>query len=537
MALYPRYLTLQLRLRCTTPKAFRSSTLAPPLPNSAQQQAICDEFASGDRHITVKAYAGTGKTSTIYRAIPCAPEKSIFVGAFGKANQLELEERLAGTDAVTQTWHAVGYHAIRENWGTVQIADKRTDRADALAKAVCGGLGRTTERLVARLVTKAREILPLATMPGELIDLAEEFDCLPDRWSDLTPYGLAMLTFKAMDLAADKPSPCGIDFADEIFLPLRHGWLRPRFDMVIGDEAQDMSHAQLLMMEAVCGGRLVLVGDPHQAIYTFRGAEGDALDLMREKHDALEFPLSITYRCPTSVVDVARRYVADYEARPNAPVGVVDSISGMDALVTCARPTQFVLSRKNAPLMPLALRLLREGVPARVQGRDIGQGLIGLVRQLSKGVYCPTAKFLGTLHDWERDQAERLTAAGKEDRIERVRDRVETLVALSLDCTHTEALIARLDTLFADGARIPQVVCSTVHKAKGLEADRVFVLEDTLKSNQPCVCHHFHTWGTCKQCGCRAHVVSPKRAQEERNIAYVAVTRSKDTLTWVKGVA
>jgi len=48
-----------------------------------------------------------------------------------------------------------------------------------------------------------------------------------------------------------------------------------------------------------------------------------------------------------------------------------------------------------------------------------------------------------------------------------------------------------------------------VHKAKGLEASRVFLLEETLNT----------------------------RNREEENIYYVAVTRAKDQLTWARGEA
>ena len=67
-------------------------------------------------------------------------------------------------------------------------------------------------------------------------------------------------------------------------------------------------------------------------------------------------------------------------------------------------------------------------------------------------------------------------------------------------------------TLFgdsADGDALPTIICSSVHKAKGLEATRVFILADTVNT----------------------------RNREESNIYYVAVTRAKARLTWAMPVA
>jgi hypothetical protein len=48
-----------------------------------------------------------------------------------------------------------------------------------------------------------------------------------------------------MELAATVNKGDWMDFTDMIFLPVRNGWLVPMFDMVVVDEAQDMTVAQL----------------------------------------------------------------------------------------------------------------------------------------------------------------------------------------------------------------------------------------------------------------------------------------------------
>ena len=69
----------------------------------------------------------------------------------------------------------------------------------------------------------------------------------------------------------------------------------------------------------------------------------------------------------------------------------------------------------------------------------------------------------------------------------------------------------RIEWLFSDDVQDhEQILCSSVHKAKGLEAERVYVLQES-----------FYRRG-----------VTP----EEQNIHYVAVTRAKSHLTFVTGI-
>ncbi len=96
-------------------------------------------------------------------------------------------------------------------------------------------------------------------------------------------------------------------------------------------------------------------------------------------------------------------------------------------------------------------------------------------------------------------------------------------------------LVTRIENLFSDSETAPSVVCSTVHKAKGLEARRVYVLDDTLFKMGPCECSHWHK-GVCGECACQQFAGDPKRVREEQNIAYVAITRAQNILVRVAGM-
>jgi superfamily I DNA/RNA helicase len=116
---------------------------------------------------------------------------------------------------------------------------------------------------------------------------------------------VADIAMKAMDYACEKDGT--LDFDDMIFVPLRNGWVRAKYELVIIDEAQDMNASQLMLAMKVCkkGGRIAVVGDDRQAIYGFRGADSNSLDRLKGELVAHELGLTITYRCPKTVVAAA----------------------------------------------------------------------------------------------------------------------------------------------------------------------------------------------------------------------------------------
>lgn len=522
-------------------EAQQAEAVAADFIASPYQQDIFDWFAHGYGNLVVRARAGTGKTTTILRGIQLAPEDSILLCAFNKRIQEELANRLECDKARAQTLNSVGYRTLLRSglsraW--TRMGEKSWDRENWLATQVTGGMPYGAKRLVAKLVTKAREIHPLVHTYDKpqitLCQLAVDFDILPDPGSFLPLADIANATLRAMDIAADQePSESGIDFADQLFLPLRKQLLRAEYDMVVVDEAQDMTAAQLMMARAVCHpyGRFVIVGDDRQAIYGFRGADSDSLDRLKKELDAEELPLSKTYRCPKRVVALAQKMVPDLEVNTTAPEGTVDTIASLDGIVLTAEPGDFVLSRKNAPIARVAMALLRSQKKAKILGRDIGQGLKSLIRDLAKGDAANSLPaFLRRLSTWEDKQCDRLLAMKREDRCDAIHDQANTLRALSTDASGVPGLTARIDYLFTDDGT-GNVVCSTVHKAKGLEANRVFVLKSTFFLPVSCECGHRHPLSPCKRCPCKAHVPNLSKQREEQNLWYTAITRAKKHLT------
>jgi DNA helicase-2/ATP-dependent DNA helicase PcrA len=176
----------------------------------------------------------------------------------------------------------------------------------------------------------------------------------------------------------------------------------------------------------------------------------------------------------------------------------------------------FFLSRSNAPIAKVAMALIRSNKRTRIQGKDIGAGLKALVGKMATGKAINSiAEMLSKLDRWEEKEVDRVVRANRPEQAENIRDKADTIRVLCEGIQGVRELNARLDDLFADKGA-DAVVCSSIHKAKGLEANRVFILEPTLSPKLP-----------------PSVKPSAARIREEQNIRYVAVTRAISHLVWV----
>jgi len=468
---------------------------------SDQQNAIFDWFEGGKGNLTVRARAGVGKTTTL----------------------LEGVSRVKGGVAEAKTLHSLGYGMVMKNWGRVNL-DDRVSFKDKRSRRLAVEAMETDEpkqmaTLVAKLMTYGREMQPFAKKVEDIIDIAYEFDCDPS--DDFYRSGwnierICELAIKAMRLAKKKTQI--IDFSDMLYLPVALGWANPRFDLTCIDEAQDLNVCQLELAQRVTkkNGRFVVIGDDRQAIYGFRGADSGSIDRLKRELGATELPLNTTYRCPRLIVAEANRLVPDYNAAPEAPEGVIDSIQ-IDRIHEHVQPKNFVLSRTNAALIKTCLYLLKNRIRAKIEGKDLGRRLGSIARTICGDSTSLIEDFEKKAQEWCSREVQRAMDRSREKQAENVVDQYETLLALAEGCTTVDGLLSQIDDLFGDAAALHGVVvCSTVHRAKGLESKRVFLLRDTLYP------------------GLRAKY-GHSRLQEEQNIEYVAITRAMSQLTWVEG--
>ena len=86
-------------------------------------------------------------------------------------------------------------------------------------------------------------------------------------------------------------------------------WMNENLSVLLVDEAQDLSSLNYKiineLIETIPNLRVFLVGDPRQNIFTFIGGSYKHLNnfLEQYKSDITELPLTISYRCPQTVLD------------------------------------------------------------------------------------------------------------------------------------------------------------------------------------------------------------------------------------------
>jgi DNA helicase-2/ATP-dependent DNA helicase PcrA len=312
---------------------------------------------------------------------------------------------------------------------------------------------------------------------------------------------------RAVELARQPTTT--IDFADMIFLPLVHNWVKPVCDLLVVDEAQDLSEAQLRLAIAATRkeGRICICGDDRQAIYGFRGADSGSLDRLKAELGAAELGLKTTYRCPQEVVALAQKFVPDFYVAPTAPRGDVLSLLG-DKPFASAEPGDFVLSRTNADLISVCLELIGSGKKAYVKGSEFARDVRKLLDDLITNqpyLKLSLPALTTALEKWYESECEKSKKLKKGVALKKlgcVTERRNLLAVFIKGSENYRDLRVKIEATFVDTPDPEAIMCATVHKAKGLEAPNVFLLGNTFS----------------------------RESSEEENICYVAMTRAKEIL-------
>ena len=301
--------------------------------------------------LVILAGPGTGKTRTLVHAVAHrvaergVPAAACLAVTFTRRAADELTERLAGllgpaaAQVTATTFHGLGLLVIREQHirlargPAVQVADEAV-RAELLAEA----LGDTTVTARAAAERRLGELKRLRAL-GEPVRGDELAGVLARYDAALREHDLVDLDdLLALPLALLTAEP---ELAQRYRHRFRHVWV---------DEYQDVDESQYRLLRLLCppDGNLTVIGDPDQAIYSFRGADvGFFLRFDEDFPAARRASLTRNYRSTGTIVAAARSAIAPATFVPGRRLVAVHP-DGPDA--ASARPR--AAAGRNEPHRP-----------------------------------------------------------------------------------------------------------------------------------------------------------------------------------------
>ena len=482
--------------------------------NWSMYQTRIFDFVQYERdNAIINAVAGSGKTTTIVEAIrriefECP--NNIFL-AFNKSIAEELNSR----NVTAKTFHGLCFGPVMRMMSTLGV--KNIDSSK-------------TKRIMNKTLT-FEKIKMYGSFVEKLVSLAKQIGigCLVDDqehiWNSIVLHHDLQLDNERASMSEAiaisrnmltlSNSEHAVDFDDLLYLAVKFGIPLPKYDFVFVDEAQDTNAIQRAILKKIMNpdARLIAVGDPAQAIYGFRGSDSNSLNLIAREFNCSDLELSISYRCPKSVVTFAQNWMDRIQCSVDAKEGTVQELKSMS--VSDIKSGDMIVCRTVKPLISIAYRMMKlKNVAPYIMGQDIGSGLISLIRKMN-------SKSIEDLHvklgNWFNREVELARTLEQESKIQSIEDKYDSICYLIEDLDEesqsVDSLISVINSLFENNDNSSATLC-TIHKAKGLEADRVIWVNSRKMPSK---------WARLQW-----------QQEQERNLCYVAATRSKDTLLLVE---
>lgn len=301
-----------------------------------------------------------------------------------------------------------------------------------------------------------------------------------------------------------------IDFDDMVRYPCVYNLAsrkRVYCNVVLVDEAQDMNPYQIHLINQLFKKdvRTICVGDKFQAIYAFRGSYSDSMERLVKMTNALELPLSVTYRCCSNIVDFTNNEIVGSEMVHFKTGGEVKKIYKSEFITYVKEHNvPMIIGAKNKNLIKAWLELAKAKIGSTLKDKGIVQEIRRVlndfnveekgIEQMVEGIDDTLWKGLYTDDAGNQQQSLSNTVvelygcvkeivSSPEFAIETYDDFVDLLNEMEKDSNHE---------------------LHTVHSSKGLEAHSVIVLGDWFQSEQ------------------------------SENMKYVAYTRAEDLLLLIE---
>ena len=505
--------------------------------------------------VVILAGAGTGKTRVISHRVAYAAAtqaidpKQALVVTFTEKAAAEMKarlNRLSLPQVAASTFHAAARRQLAYYWPLVhdrplpEVLDSKLRIIAPMARSLPGGYRFTPAKDLADEIewAKVRRQTPSTYAPDREPPVPR--DVFTNLWR----------RYESAKQRADR-----IDFEDMLTLAVELyetdadalALVHRRYSWFSVDEYQDTNRLQEDLLRLWLGDRrdLCVVGDPDQTIYTFTGASSDYLTRFTDRYaDARVVRLSANYRSSPQVIALANRLIPGRELRSTASDGPIPELvpfADGDAEVTAVvarihsllgegvpSTEMAILVRTNAQLVPFEAGLTAAEIPFTVRGvRFFARPEVRAARAalradgsdaLVRTVVDALRKELGFDEADPPGPASGAEARDRHAALSTLLGMARSLAAEQPGATVEDfaAELARRDAAEADAGG-DGVTLSTLHRAKGLEWDAVFLpgLEE----------------GTLP---IRQSASDADSLAEERRLLYVGITRARRhlVLSW-----
>ena len=478
---------------------------------SNRQLAIFDAYEQTRKNIAISATAGAGKSQTIIECCKrTSPGKKVLFMAFNKSIAEELKLKVPENIEVN-TFHSKGLKVLFYNFSfKMKLSENKCFQ---LARKVLD-IKEIPYKQQMRYLFELQDIWNAIRM-NLLVDYERDipYICIEKdiEFRDRMIQDIQKIEFEwsksALKINGNKEFQ--MDFTDMLWLPytLLNDENFPKYDVVFLDEVQDQNTLQRELTQQFVKpkfGRLISVGDEKQCIYQFSGSSISNFRLLQNLPNTVVLPLDVTYRCAKRIVEEAKTVFSNgIEYAPNATEGLV-----RDGDVTEAKDGDFVLCRNNLPLIEVFVILLEKGRKAIIKGKDFGEALCAILDKIEK---------IEDLEKLKEEKIQKIMEKGVSYQVAlqnptylNLVEKCSILIQLYRIWNNINELEAHIKQIYTED--IEGVVLSTIHKSKGLEANRVFFLNSNLIPS--------------------SHAITQDALYSEMCLKFVAITRAKKELIY-----
>lgn len=480
---------------------------------SEYQKRFFKELVYTNNNIVISAVAGSGKTTTIVEGMKLLPkDKKIIFLAFNNSIVNELISRVPNY-AYVSTLHSFGFKSCIKTFGRIVVNEVKIFKiAEILGKSQKWFSSKKEEDKKLGDYCYSLKIMA-DILRLSLADDLETYKLVLDKHNFV--YSLEDLMRLKSIIELSNKQIGSFDFTDMVYQPAIRNIRIPKFDYVFVDELQDLNKAQQELVKKMVNpvaGRFIGVGDPAQAIYSFAGADDESYERMKTVFsNTVELPLSVCYRCNKEIIKHAQEInpvIQPFSLKEEGEVrsGTIEEVKEGD----------WVLCRNVKPLVILFMQLTKEGKKAHIKGKDIGENLIKLINKVSNKNNLVIER-LKVAIDGELLQLrvklmrKKIRKPDNHPAMILLREKVEVIEILSENCNTSGELIRKIQDIFTESKK--EIMLSTIHKSKGLENKRVFVI--------------------CKELLPSKFAINEIQLKQEKNLMYVMRTRAKESLIYV----